>query len=183
MKHDVHLYALVRVKFTGIEADGETIEKRHLAAIDTAIEEAGKHQAFDHLFNRDRPGIGIESVEYADEVSCALVDEQDDEDHENTTEWTLLSNGDFARAQETETVRKGLSAEDLQLLLCAFRYALGRMTYISQSVSDRIKTEWTRLPAYSRAQFKREIREAIAAKSAGMPMDVACWESILELGD
>jgi hypothetical protein len=69
MKHDVHIYAIVRVKVPGVEAPNpqEAITK---ALADTDL---------DATFTRC-PG----DVEFADEVSHYLVDVADDPEHERS---------------------------------------------------------------------------------------------------
>jgi hypothetical protein len=70
------------------------------------------------------------------------------------------------------------------LLFCAFRYALGRQTYVVGSVAGILKENWDHMHPIERAKYKQEIREAIANKRAGSVMiDVPEWEAILALED
>lgn len=66
------------------------------------------------------------------------------------------------------------------LLFCAFRYALGRKTYIVDAVIDEIKNNLSKLNKNSKKAMIREIAEAIASGNAGMSIDVASWEGLLE---
>jgi hypothetical protein len=66
------------------------------------------------------------------------------------------------------------------ILFAAFRYALGRSTYIVIDVTDCIQRNATALPTSDRAVMAREIRDAIQGGQAGMPMDVAAWKYTLE---
>jgi hypothetical protein len=66
------------------------------------------------------------------------------------------------------------------IVFAAFRYALGRSTYIVTDVTDCIQRNASALPASDRAVMVREVRQAIADGRAGMPSDVAAWELTLE---
>ena len=70
------------------------------------------------------------------------------------------------------------------LLFCAFRYALGRQTYVVGSITGIIRDNWENLTKERRAFYKREIREAVEKGFAGSPViDVPEWKSILDLPD
>lgn len=69
------------------------------------------------------------------------------------------------------------------LLFCAFRYALGRSTYVVGTIADIIGSNWDQIVPVQREMYKREIREAIDRGRAGMDMDVKAWEKILKLAD
>ncbi|HPE06222.1 MAG TPA: hypothetical protein PLW50_00720 [Smithellaceae bacterium] len=69
------------------------------------------------------------------------------------------------------------------LLFCAFRYALGRSTYVVGTLVDIIGSNWDQMSPLHREMYKREIREAIDRGRAGMEMDVNAWKRILELED
>jgi hypothetical protein len=77
MKYDVHIYAVVRVKVPGVEAESQT----------DAIEQAEEQVDFNALFDSRRFSLypGIECVEYADETSGYLVDEEGDEEHDRSS--------------------------------------------------------------------------------------------------
>lgn len=64
------------------------------------------------------------------------------------------------------------------VLNCAFRYALGRKTYIVGVIVDEIITNWDELDRYSQERIQKEIREA---ESLGMECDKKEWERILKL--
>ena len=59
---------------------------------------------------------------------------------------------------------------------CAFRYALGRMTYVVSSVCDEIERLAPTISEKTRYRFIREIDEAIANDAAGMQMDIERWQ-------
>lgn len=69
------------------------------------------------------------------------------------------------------------------LLFCAFRYALGRMTYVVGSIIDIFIANWDNMPKSRREMYKREIREAIRTNNCGEKYDIKNWERILELED
>ena len=70
------------------------------------------------------------------------------------------------------------------LLFCAFRYALGRQTYVVGTIADIIKANWDHMPQSRRDMFRKEIEEAIEKGHAGsVNIDVPCWLSILHMTD
>lgn len=69
------------------------------------------------------------------------------------------------------------------LLFCAFRYALGRRTYVVGSLVDIMKANWEHMGKDRKAMFKKEIREAIVADRCGSEYDIKDWEKILDLED
>lgn len=68
-------------------------------------------------------------------------------------------------------------------LLCAFRYSLGRMTYVVSSVINQIIKNWNGLKDSEKSLIKKEINEAITQGHAGMNMDINQWRRILELSE
>lgn len=67
------------------------------------------------------------------------------------------------------------------ILFMAFRYALGRMTYVTLDVSTEIINKWDELSDKYKNLIQKEIKQAINDDIAGMDMDVAEWEKILKL--
>lgn len=67
------------------------------------------------------------------------------------------------------------------VLSCAFKYALGRRTYVTGAVADEIIKNWDKLKQGKRELFKREIQEAIDNQDAGDDCDIESWRRILEL--
>ena len=68
------------------------------------------------------------------------------------------------------------------LLFCAFRYALGRQTYVVGAISDIIKANWDHMPQSRRDMFRKEIEEAIEKGYAGsVNIGVPEWLSILHI--
>lgn len=65
--------------------------------------------------------------------------------------------------------------EDIAIV-CAFRYALGRMTYVVDSVASEIERNIERVSTKSLHLIRKEISEALKANHAGMQMDVERWE-------
>jgi len=66
------------------------------------------------------------------------------------------------------------------MLLSAFRYALGRSTYITHDTVIWMRTYWPQLRPWHK-QIHGRIREAIESGQAGMKCDVYEWRKILEL--
>lgn len=74
-----------------------------------------------------------------------------------------------------------MNDEDIDLaLFCAFRYALGQMSYITGDVSDLLIRYATKLHIATRNKIREEILEAIKNNQAGMPIDVFEWGKVLE---
>ncbi len=65
-------------------------------------------------------------------------------------------------------------------LFCAFRYALGRSTYITGEIANLLIKYKDTIEHLNKEQIKREIRCAIEYDEAGMDMDVEQWECVLE---
>ena len=71
--------------------------------------------------------------------------------------------------------------KDDMILFCAFRYALGRQTYIVSLIADEIVERWNTLDSRDHEQYKKEINEAIEASRAGADMDIKQWQRVLDL--
>ena len=71
--------------------------------------------------------------------------------------------------------------EDPELILsCAFRYALGRRTYIVSTVVSEILNNWEQINPHVLERFKKEILEHKGLyKSLGMACDEQDWMSIV----
>lgn len=67
------------------------------------------------------------------------------------------------------------------IIFCAFRYAIGRRTYIVSTISKLIIKHWISLNRRNRIQIQIEIREAIDNNRAGDNCDVECWKKVLDL--
>lgn len=61
------------------------------------------------------------------------------------------------------------------VLFCGFRYALGRMTYVVDSVASEIERNAQILPRKDLLKYANEIAIALNEKSAGMAMDAERW--------
>lgn len=70
---------------------------------------------------------------------------------------------------------------DENILMYAFRYALGRRTGAVLDVVGILKTYWQFLNESLKMQIQHEINEAIRLDRAGMECDIKNWRSILEL--
>ena len=67
------------------------------------------------------------------------------------------------------------------MVIYAFRYALGRMTYAVGDVTDYLINHWHRLSKKTRMLIIEEIQKAIKEKKAGMDCDIQRWRAILLL--
>lgn len=71
--------------------------------------------------------------------------------------------------------------EQREILLYAFRYALGRQTYAPHTIIEVLKTSWGSLSESDRSFYKKEIKEALGEHRAGSEFDSRAWEAILQL--
>jgi len=69
------------------------------------------------------------------------------------------------------------------IFFSAFRYCLGRQTYVVGAMVEEMIRNWSHTPISRRELFKKEIREAITKGWAGHDMDVVEWNKILALPD
>lgn len=69
------------------------------------------------------------------------------------------------------------------VLIYAFRYALGRSTYVVRDMCTVIAAAWSQLPESDRKLIKDEILFAVTNGFAGMDMDAAEWSQLLDLED
>lgn len=61
------------------------------------------------------------------------------------------------------------------VLSCAFRYALGRMTYVVSSVADEIERYIPVLSITQLSLYSTEISDALLENRIGMDMDADRW--------
>jgi len=66
-------------------------------------------------------------------------------------------------------------------LVCAFRYALGRKTYVTHAVSNEIIKNWSKITSKTRDKIKNTIKISIDNHKAGSVEDINNWERILKL--
>lgn len=70
------------------------------------------------------------------------------------------------------------------LLTCAFRWALGSSTYAVSTISDIIKANWGQMGSTRRKKFKEEISQAmVSGRIKKDTIDFDSWNDILALGD
>ncbi len=67
------------------------------------------------------------------------------------------------------------------ILMFAFRYALGRRSTAPGIVSDVLIKRWNDLKPHTQIQVQREIDWAMAMGEAGDPCDVETWRKVLTL--
>jgi hypothetical protein len=70
---------------------------------------------------------------------------------------------------------------DPEITFCAFRYALGRMTYVVGDVVDYLKQNWAWMTPRYQELIHKEILQAIRDNCIGMEMDKVQWVQILDL--
>ena len=70
---------------------------------------------------------------------------------------------------------------DVIVLLCAFRYALGRSTYVVCDIVCEIEDNWDDIPIHTKNLIQSEIKFAIDENRAGMECDRIAWQRILKL--
>lgn len=76
-----------------------------------------------------------------------------------------------------------LETQDDQLMaLAAFRYCLGRRSYIVGSAIEWLRATWQQLDANTQGVILRDIVEAIIDKFAGDEMDVGGWSELAKWG-
>lgn len=68
---------------------------------------------------------------------------------------------------------------DRLILLGAFRYALGRKTYMVSVLVEELERNWDSLEDYDKTLICKEIKEAIKEKRAGDSCDIESWNRIL----
>jgi len=66
------------------------------------------------------------------------------------------------------------------VVVSAFRYALGRSTYVVSDTATALKEAAELLPRSQRQQIIDEIEMAIESDRAGMAMDIAVWRELQE---
>lgn len=65
------------------------------------------------------------------------------------------------------------------LLVCAFRYALGRRSYAVDEVAELLERYWVALSPKEKTLIHTEIRDASMQNKAGMQMDLERWHQLL----
>ena len=70
--------------------------------------------------------------------------------------------------------------DDSLILFCAFRYALGRRTYVVGCVTECLQKHWHELSKGDRSLIIREIGDAIERGQAGDYCDVLQWKALME---
>ena len=75
------------------------------------------------------------------------------------------------------------NVETKDIFIMAFRYCLGRSTYVVADMVSLIDRNWNNFSREEKYMIKHEIKYAIKVGQAGMDMDVKSWQEILELED
>lgn len=69
---------------------------------------------------------------------------------------------------------------DEDMIMWAFRYALGRRTGAVYSVIEHLKEYWSELEPFTQDQIKREINDAIRLYRTGDECDTDAWMEVLD---
>lgn len=74
----------------------------------------------------------------------------------------------------------GTGYQDQSIVICAFRYALGRQTYMVSLVADWLKEHWGQIDSIGKELIIKETEEALQKGWAGSKMDEDTWRMFLE---
>lgn len=93
-----------------------------------------------------------------------------------------MPRGWYKSKQWNEMNIKTNSEVDKEILIsCAFRYALGRRTYVVGSVVETILANWDHLSSQTKVRFVQEIREHKKQwGDVGMECDEREWQKIID---
>lgn len=67
-----------------------------------------------------------------------------------------------------------------RIVFIAFRYALGRMTYVVSEVVDYLLNNWNDISIEYQEKIIKEINEAFETNNYGHSIDKDQWEKILK---
>jgi len=82
-----------------------------------------------------------------------------------------------------EEVEQKLGLDEEILLACAFRYCLGRRTYVVSSCTSQLKKKYHLLSDHFKFRTMKEIDEADFEENLGDSFDVREWRTIRNLMD
>lgn len=71
----------------------------------------------------------------------------------------------------------GFIVDDL-MLICSFRYCLGRKTYVVRNCVDHLKKHWNKLNRIDKTLIQKEIKEC---DNLGFSCDIQDWNELLRL--
>lgn len=70
---------------------------------------------------------------------------------------------------------------DNLMTVAAFRYCLGRASYIVSHCVDYLSKHWEQIPVSDKKLIHKEIQGAFDSESYGMEMDKEQWQKVLDL--
>ena len=73
-----------------------------------------------------------------------------------------------------------VNKKETDLLVCSFRYALGRRTAMVSIITEYLKEDWHKLGEWQQKQIKDDIKHAIEHGCAGDDCDVDNWKCVLK---
>jgi len=65
------------------------------------------------------------------------------------------------------------------LTICAFRYCLGRKTYVVGQMCNHLRDNWGKLCGSYQTLIMKEIHDAIQKERCGMEQDCDAWRCLL----
>ena len=74
-----------------------------------------------------------------------------------------------------------MTTTDENILVFAFRYALGRRSTAPGIVTDVLIKRWSEMNPHTQIQVQREIGSAMAMGEAGSSCDLDTWQKVLAL--
>lgn len=92
--------------------------------------------------------------------------------------------GSGRKIEKPANVKRGehsLVPYDDLVIIAAFRYCLGRRSYIVSHMTDYLKNHWRTIDQKTKKLIFREIEEAISNGCAGDDCDMESWKFILAL--
>ena len=66
------------------------------------------------------------------------------------------------------------------LILCSFRYALGRRSYIVQEISDLIVRYIDEIQPWVKEKIIKEVEDSFRRKELGMKCDIETWCGLIQ---
>jgi hypothetical protein len=72
-----------------------------------------------------------------------------------------------------------MTTDEIIIIICAFRYALGRRTYVVSVIANRLIQLYPKYPLDQQRRTAKEIKEAIEKGNAGHEMAVEQWKKVM----
>ena len=129
-------------------------------------------------FEKLKKKVGDNDI-VCDNESCTAVNAYNDA-LDKAWQWFKLQLEEEHREQVLhKSYNKFIVTENM--VMWAFRYALGRKTGAVLDVVEQLKIHWENLKPFTQKQIKQEISFAIKMKMAGDDCDIEKWNEIKNL--